>query len=294
MQQTLNKYLSTLKRSYYIDGEKHLSYLYIPADNDISVVFLHGIPSSAELWRDTLTIMHKNNFNVYAPDLPGYGNTYLEDKNDYSLKGAADLISKWIKHQLNKPVWLIGHDIGGAIAQIIAVKNPQLIQRLTLCNCPFDKSWPVLPVKIFRFIAKIGLYPVTAKSGLLPNPYTIRKMRKAFFNSRVLSKERINRIFWNGKVFSEQGRIQFARHLKALDNNNTAEIANDLKDINIPTQIIWADRDYYQSWNAVGFRLSKVIKKSSTTIIKESGHYLPLEKPAEFCDTLISWHENYF
>ena len=288
----LNKFSHPIKRAKTSIDDSIISYLYIDHNYDNPIVFLHGIPSSAELWREAMVQISKDQFAVYAPDLAGYGKTRLPQNGDYSLSGSANLIANWIERKFNKPVWVVGHDIGGAVAQILAVNYPNTVSRLTLCNSPIAKSWPVLPVRIFKAIAKIGLFPFLAKSGLIPNPYTIAKMRAAFFDSSLISKEKIKRIFWTEKLYDEEGRQQFVRHLKALNNNITYQISSQFADLTLPVQLLWAKNDYYQPWASVGQRFEKELPNTSTFIIENVGHYMPIEKPVEFAKALLKWHDS--
>ncbi len=289
----LHRFSSPIKRSSSQVESASLSYLYIELDADIPVLFLHGIPSSAELWREVMVTMHQDRFRVFAIDLPGYGKTRLTPDSNFSLKNAARLVALWIEQKLQgEPVWLVGHDLGGAVAQILAVEKPQLIQRLTLCNSPFDRSWPVLPVRVFRLAAKLSLYDFIARNGMLPNPYTRNKMKKAFFSADEISEEKIKRIFWSGKVHDKEGRRQFALHLRHLNNDDTHDIKIRLKNFDKPVQLIWADRDYYQPWLIVGRRLSKVFPHADVRIIANSGHYLPLENPQAVTESMLFWHDS--
>ena len=293
MTRPINKFSHHIKRTKTSIGDSELSYLYIDQNYDIPIIFLHGIPSSAELWREIMVEISKKQFGVYAPDLAGYGYTRLPQNGDYSLSGSANLLAHWIKKKFNKPVWIVGHDIGGAVAQILSVNFPSVVSRLTLCNSPIGKSWPVLPVRIFKLFAHLGLFPFIAKHGLVPNPYTISKMRAAFFDSDLLSKEKIKRIFWTGKIYNEEGRKQFARHLKALDNKQTKSITTRFSHLTLPVQLVWAKNDYYQPWSTVGSKLEMAIPNTTTFLIAKAGHYLPIEKPSELTKALLQWHDSF-
>ncbi|MCB9058703.1 MAG: alpha/beta hydrolase [Calditrichae bacterium] len=291
MSKPISQFAHPIKRSKDSISNATLSYLYIDQDYDEIVIFLHGIPSSAELWREALVQLSRDRFAVYAPDLAGYGYTRLASNGDYSLAGSADLVATWIKTKFGKPVWLVGHDLGGAISQIIVTRYPEIVSRLTLCNTPVDRSWPVLPVRLIRLAAKIGLYPFLACCKIIPNPYTRRKMRKAFFDSDVISREKINRIFWANKLNDKEGRRQFANHLKSLSNQQTHKILKKLSEIRCPVQLIWAKNDYYQPWMIVGRRLEKIIPSCNTVLIENTGHYLPIEKPAELVRAMLNWYD---
>ena len=61
-----------------------------PADGQ-PLVLLHGIPTSAELWRGIMPKLAAEGFRCLAPNLPGYGMTRLSPDGDYSIFGAACL-----------------------------------------------------------------------------------------------------------------------------------------------------------------------------------------------------------
>lgn len=291
MNKPISQFAHPIKRSKEFISNSVLSYLYIDQDYEDIVIFLHGIPSSAELWRETLVQLSKDRFAVYAPDLAGYGYTRLPANGDYSLAGSADMIAAWIKNKFQKPVWIVGHDLGGAVSQILVTRYPEIVSRLTLCNSPLDKTWPVLPVRLFRLTAKLGLYPFIARCNIIPNPYTRQKMRKAFFDSDIISREKINRIFWANKLNDKEGRLQFARHLRSLSNQQTHKIVKNLENIKCPVQLIWAKNDHYQPWMVVGRRLEKLIPSCKTILIENSGHYLPIEKPADLVRAMVGWYD---
>jgi pimeloyl-ACP methyl ester carboxylesterase len=76
-----------------------------------------------------------------APDLPGYGRTRLPSSADHSLAGAAELLVAWLADEIG-PAWVVGHDAGGAVAQLFAARHPELVARLSLTNSIADGSWP--------------------------------------------------------------------------------------------------------------------------------------------------------
>ncbi len=290
MSPRLNKYSATIKRTVFPIGEGGLSFLYSDQGFEQKVVLLHGIPASSELWRDAMIALSHEPMGIYAPDLPGYGATRFPLSDDFSLKGAAEKIAWWIAHHLKQPVWLVGHDLGGAVAQILAVRFPQWVERLTLVNSPFDRSWPVWPVRVFRMVARAGLFRWVARHGLVVNPYTRRKLRQGFYRSGTFSAEKIRHVFWRHKLDAQGGAEQFARHLVALDNGQTAGVAGKLQELNIPVQLIWGMRDHYQPWSRVGARLAKALPAPRIHFLEKCGHYVPLEAPGELASLLTEWN----
>jgi len=137
--------MSALKRINVKVGKCRLSLLNAGPEEGMPVVLLHGIPASAELWRSIIIKLAENNYRLYAPDLPGYDFTRLPENGDYSVAGAAELITSWLKQENIGPVGLVGHDIGGGIAQILVVRYPELVKFLTIGDTLVEDSWPVTP-----------------------------------------------------------------------------------------------------------------------------------------------------
>ncbi|MFN3202707.1 MAG: alpha/beta fold hydrolase [Bradymonadia bacterium] len=258
-------------------------------EQGLPMVLLHGIPANSGLWCGVMPILAQAGWRVWAPDLPGYGQSRISADADHSLGGAAALVSTWLGQMVDvggRPPWLVGHDLGGGVAQIVAARTPHLISGLTLGDTVAEDSWPVLPVKLFRWVAWAGLYPALCALGLMPNFYARRALAKGM--SRPVKPEEASEVFWGPKVSAPVGRRAFARHLKALDPRQTVEAAPALKSLKVPTGLLWADGDHYQPWLTVGRRLESLLPQTCESIIIPGGHFLPLDNPRGYAEALLT------
>ncbi len=258
------------------------------ADRD-SIVLLHGIPSSAELWRDVMVPLVAAGHHVVAFDLPGYGQTLLPARADHSLAGAAELVATWIRIHLGRGAWLVGHDLGGAAAQILVSRHPTLLTRLTLADTVFEDSWPVTPVRMLQLVARAGLYPVLGAARLMPNPYMWREVRRGFADPDRVTPELAERVFFDAKVRDDDGRRAFARHLQALDPLQTVMAAGTLQRLPAPSQLIWGEQDVFQTWDTIGTRLRDALDAPSVTQLPDTGHFSPVESPDAFARAMLDW-----
>lgn len=258
-----------------------------PEDGDV-MLFLHGIPASAELWRGVMIRAASSGYRVYAPDLPGYGYTSVPKQADFSLLGASGLLAAWLDDQGLQKIWLIGHDIGGGVAQLLALARPRRFTSLTFSNAIIGDSWPVRPILAFTLFARLRLYAPLAAIGLIPhNPYVAWEFSHAVSDKRALTPEIRKRVFWDSKANDVEGRNAFQRHLLALDNSDTLAVEVRLKTINIPVQLIWGMQDPHQSWERAGKRYLEAFPQAAVTRIEDAGHFLQLEKEAEYWDALM-------
>jgi pimeloyl-ACP methyl ester carboxylesterase len=96
----------------------------MPADRleGQAVVFLHGIGGAGRAWTGQLASFGAAGLNPLAPDLPGYGGRPPVAAMDF--EGIAQDVEKTIEeHGLDRPV-LVGHSMGGMIAQTMLRRHP--------------------------------------------------------------------------------------------------------------------------------------------------------------------------
>lgn len=250
-------------------------------------VLLHGVPSGAELWREVLVRLAHTGFRALAPDLPGYGATRLRASADHSLIGSADLVASWLHDSGHAPAWIVGHDTGGAVGQLVATRAPGIAARLSLTSSIAHGCWPALRARVSTLAARAGLYRPAARLGVVPNPYMRREIRRAFADPQGAAGIDQDRVFWDAKVTDPEGRAAFQRHLAALSPHDTAGLPAALSTLAIPVDLVWGLADRFQSWEHVGRRLQASLPAARVTLLRDCGHFTPLECPERLCSALL-------
>lgn len=246
------------------------------------------------MWRDVLRGLAAAGYRGYAPDLPGYGGTRLLTPGDHSLAGAASVLSDWLRQERIGRVWVVGHDLGGGVAQIMAVREPDLVARLTLSNSPVEDTWPVLIVKFLCQVARLGLYPLLAALRVpYLDPWFRYELRRAFAHpARLKEGDTRQRVFFDTKLTTPDGRRKFAAHLAALDNAQTVAIAASLRDVRMPTLLLWGREDPHQPWQRAGQRLQELLPGPDVALLEDAGHYAMLDRPNEYIEALLTWRRS--
>src|SRR6266496_465326 len=99
------------------------------------VVLLHGFPDSWRLWRHQIDALAASGHRVIAPDLRGFG------ESDRPSGVAAypidlligDVVSVYADAGVERAA-LVGHDWGAALAWQIAMRRPDLVDRLAVLS----------------------------------------------------------------------------------------------------------------------------------------------------------------
>ena len=100
-------------------------------------LLLHGFPELAFSWRYQISALAEAGYEVWAPNLRGYGESSKPPKvSDYSMDRLLDDIGALIDASGRDDVTLVGHDWGAAQAWAFAIRRVRPLQRLVIMNVP--------------------------------------------------------------------------------------------------------------------------------------------------------------
>jgi pimeloyl-ACP methyl ester carboxylesterase len=228
-----------------------------------SVVFVHGFLGGSRQWRDQNAALC-GNFDVTAVDLPGFGeNTRLS---------APDCIAdyaRWVLDDLNARgldrFHLVGHSMGGMIAQEMIAQAPNRVDRLVLYG---TGATGVLPGR-FETIGT-SRRRACAEGA----PATARRIAATWFLAHEDAAA-----YAECAAIAEQGSLQaILAGLDAMQGwNGTAHLA----DIRARTLVVWGDHDRTYPWSQTE-HLWRTIGGASLAVIPGCAHAAHLEKPLLF------------
>jgi pimeloyl-ACP methyl ester carboxylesterase len=223
-----------------------------------------------------------------APDLSGYGQTEINEKEYYSLFGNAKLFNQWLVEQNLNKIWMVAHDLGGAVAQLMLTDNPSLFEKVTLSNVGTANTYPVPAIAKLVKASQFGLFYWLALFGKFNADKLYASMKLFFVRNKTFSKNEFERIFFDGKFHKRKPVAQFQKMLARLDNRYTVENMEKLKDVTLPVHLLWAMDDKFQSWEVSGKILESTISNIRISKIENCGHYLQIDANDEFVKRLLS------
>lgn len=125
------------------------------------LILIHGIPTCPALWREVAPRIEGR--RVLAWEMPGYGASIPEGVDrDISIEAQAEYLVAWMRSLGIERAILAAHDLGGGVAQIVAVRHPEMVAGLLLTNAICYDSWPVPLVDV---VAKTGSIAKYAPDG---------------------------------------------------------------------------------------------------------------------------------
>lgn len=244
------------------------------------VLLVHGIITNSFVWKDIAPKLSKD-FDVIAVDLLGCGASDLDLNINYSIAAQADHLIELIQALGIEPCHLIGHDIGGGIAQIVAVRHSGVLRSLTLINPVGYDYWPVQPIIAMRTPILRQLAMATLDLGMLR-----LIVKRALYHHERLDEELMDQ-FW-AQMSTTEKRKAFLKLARSLNNKHLQVIEDDLRNLDLPVLVLRGDADIYLS-GEICDRLHADIPGSRLERIATGGHFIQIDEPEWCCDRLSSF-----
>ncbi|PLW81284.1 alpha/beta hydrolase [Kineobactrum sediminis] len=262
-----------------VDGHR---IAYIDEGKGVPVLLIHGIPTNGLMWRDVIPVLSER-FRVIAPDLLNYGHSDMPERADVSINAQRGIMFGLLDALGIRRAHLVAHDIGGGVAQLMAVERPERFDRLVLMDTVSFDSWPIPE---FEPLQKPG-----AEADMALDEFV--DMIRGFMPQGVVDKqvmtESVIDIYakpWS----SETGKQAFFRNLRRLNSEYTLAIAEELQQLPHAALIVWGEKDPFQKAD-YGRRLEQTIPNANLVIIDDVGHWLLEEKPAQISELILDFLE---
>jgi len=232
------------------------------------VVLVHGVPTSPRLWRHVLPLVRGR---CLALEMRGYGSSIPDEGDrDLGLAAQADRLLRWLDMVGVEASVLVGHDLGGGVAQIAAVRGPGRFSGIMLTNAVCYDSWPIPSVKAMRRAAPILRYlPETALY-----PSFVQLIHRGHDN-RARALESLG-MHWQHYVAHGAAR-SLMRQVSALRVEDTLAIADQLPALGLPARVVWGEADQFQKVE-YGRRLAADLGTTLQTI-PGGKHFTPEDHP---------------
>ena len=233
-----------------------------------SVLLLHGWGSNITLF-SYITEHLKPYFKVYAPDMPGFGESD-EPETTWSVDDYTDFVIEFCRKMGIDRCFIIGHSFGGRVIIKLMSRSalPFAVDRIVLTDSAGIRPKQTFRKKIKRRIYKIGKKFFSSKPVTKIAPDAMEKFRRR-----------------NGSAdYNAASPVMRQCLVKVVNEDLTPLIPN----INAPTLLIWGDKDDATPLSD-GQLMEKLIPDAGLVVFEGSGHYAFLEQGERFCRILDSF-----
>jgi len=247
-------------------------------DSGPPVLLVHGIPTNHRLWADVVPALTAQ-ARVFAVDMLGYGDSPNPHGHRVDLAAQAALLVDLLDVLGLERAVVVGHDLGGGVAQIVATTSSSRVAGLGIVDGVCYDGWPVPLVRTMK-----AAWPLIAR---LPPPALGAALRPAL-RTLFAHQERAG-AFIDHFVdpWTRPGAPrQLAAHLRSLDSVFTQTVAPFLPRLDVPAEVVWGRRDH-QMQPAYGERLAGDIPGARLTVVDDASHFVPADRPDVVSDAVL-------
>ncbi len=211
----------------------------------------------------------------------GCGDSDTPLTESFSIKRHTELLHELINQLDITRFHFVGHDIGGGIGQIFAVRYPDLLYDLTLINSVGYNFWPVQPIAAMRTPIIRQLIMAALNRGT----YTQLVQRGIYHKERVDTE--LMDLYWK-PMQTSQGRKAFLHLAKCLNHQDLMAIEKDLQQLKLPVLIIRGDADLYLSAE-ISNKLHSNIPNSRLEHVSTAGHFIQEDEPEKLVEIMTQF-----
>jgi abhydrolase domain-containing protein 6 len=262
----------------FIDGAapiKSSVIKYFQVGSGQPVLLLHGLFAQKEQWLDFACNVSRHGYSVYAPDLPGYGQSTGFPIESYKLSEEVRSVHQFVQSLGLQKFHVAGNSMGGAIMAMYNTQYPDNVQSMAFIGAPLGViGWsPQVRSAIFK-----GVNPFIP---INLNQFDL-EMSLLFFKPPTLSseiKESAIKEYISNNLHYQQVWNIVNLDLMTLEKNQVSTT---------PTFIAWGLHDGV--YNIAGKKLlDKIFPHGVSLTIANAAHLVMLEQAIEVSDEYLTF-----
>jgi pimeloyl-ACP methyl ester carboxylesterase len=249
------------------------------------VMLIAGTGYPGATWLPDLVDVLARRHEVITFDHRGTGDT-PPGPGPYSTRGFAADASALLAALDRPAAHVVGHSMGGRVAQWMALDAPHRVRSLVLAATgpgQFRADRPVtrgIPVHTARDLIERG-YP-----GYMSDHIASTFFTPDFVASRPAEVDRLFHAFWEHRPSLEE----YLRHIVARQEHQTAD---RLAQIEVPTLVVVGDRDTHVAGTGVHWEQSRYladhIAGSEFAVVEGAAHGYFWQVPDRSAEIVLDW-----
>jgi pimeloyl-ACP methyl ester carboxylesterase len=258
------------------------------------VVLLHGCPFSSFVWRNILPALAAAGHRCLAPDLLGLGDTETPRGADWSLPPQADMVVDWLDVLGLERVSLVGHDHGGAVAQLLAAWHPERIDRLALSNVEAYDNWPSRDERPFITATQLpGVGRLVLWAWSQPGLLRWALAAGHAVIERTVLTDELARGYARANLSDPHKRAKTRRFLAGqidpANNRATLDALDGLRRFTRPTLLVWGGDDPHFGPQWAEQLATDIPGVERVEVLADAGHLVMEDQPRQVAELLIEF-----
>ena len=279
-------------QTIWLDVEGMRVHCLTSGEGGVPIVLLHGggVDSATLSWGEIIgrvALRHQ----IFAPDLPGYGQTEKPDIQ-YTMEFYIQFVEHLLEELKLDRVSLVGQSLGGAIALGLTLDAPERVEKLVLVDTYGIQDKAVSHRLAYLYVHLPGLAELS--NWLMgKNRALVRWVLLAgiIYNPAHLSEELVDQCYQAvrekgaGKAFLSLQRSEVGWH--GVRSNFTPRLC----DVTVPTLLVHGAEDRSVPL-ACAKRAHALIAGSQLYVMQECRHWPQGENPDEFSRVMEGFLED--
>jgi pimeloyl-ACP methyl ester carboxylesterase len=263
-----------------IDGRR-VHYVDLGEGEDPPVLFVHGLAGCWQNFLENIPAAAERRRTV-ALDLPGFGRSEMP-AGDVSITNYAHTVEALCSALDLGPVAVVGNSMGGFIAADLALHFPARVERLALVAAA-GITQSDLQREPLRTLMRAGAAVATVGARRVEWFLTRPRLRQLGYGWVVRHPTRLAPdLLW------EQARGQGApAYMLAIDAIASYDFRDRLPEIACPTLVVQGTDDMVVPLRDA-YEFERLIPRSRTLIMRDTGHLPMLERAATFNRALLEF-----
>lgn len=266
--------MSLIEKNIQLPYGVQLPYIEQGDPSKVPIVFLHGYTGSLREFEPVFGHI-PGSVHAIAVTQRGHGNA-SHPASGYRLHNFSTDVSAFMQSKGIREALIVGHSMGSAVAQRLAIDCPDQVLGLVLVGAsvtlPGD---PKVQAFLDSTIAKL-VDPI--------DPNFVRQ-----FSTSMRVKPIPDELF--EIVVQEALKVPARVWIQAFEGRLLENIGEELDSIHCPSLLIWGDQDH-RSLKSDQDALLDALPDSLLTVYQGAGHLLHLEEPSRFALDVMAFLEN--
>lgn len=247
------------------------------------LLFLHAYPMGRQMWDPQVPFFAGRGFRVLWYDCRGFGGSEApEDLSEYSQETSVEDLGALLRGLGIARAALCGLSMGGSIALHFALRHPETVSALAVCDTGAGSEDPA------AFAATVVGWAEQAERGGMPaylEALLAHPIFAAFAARGAPEAAVLHRLIGNHPA---HGVACTARRTLARRPPIYA-LAERLQGLKVPTLVLVGERD--QPCLATSRFMAENIPGAEYVLLRGTGHFTNLEAPDEFNQVLLAFLE---